>query len=239
MAAKKATPKIVATAKATSNIPVIEAGTYAARCYSMVHIGTVEDEYKGKKIKVNRVRLTWELPTELYVFDEEKGEQPRVISKEYTLSLSEKANLRKDLEAWRGKQFTQEELDGFDITAVVGAPCQVSVVNKVSKSSGNTYAQVTAVSKTMKGLKVADQVNDSVVFAYVEDDEELLELFSQLPEFVQDQIVEADEWKARGLERPQTEGDDDTPKDEVSKAVAEAEESAQVTKDDDDEDPPF
>lgn len=238
MSEKKTTPKIVATAKATSNIPPIEAGTYAARCYSMVHIGTVDDEYKGKKIKVNRVRLTWELPTELHVFDEDKGEQPRVISKEYTLSLSEKANLRKDLEAWRGKQFTQEELDGFDITAVVGAPCQVSVVNKVSKSSGNTYAQVTGVSKTMKGLKVADQVNDSVVFAYVESDEELLSLFNELPEFVQDQIVGADEWKARGLERPQADGSEEAPKDEVSKAVAEAEEGTQVTKDDDN-DPPF
>lgn len=47
-----------------------------------------------------------ELPTELRVFSEKKGEQPLVIDKEYTLSMAEKSNLRKDLKLWRGKEFT-------------------------------------------------------------------------------------------------------------------------------------
>ena len=56
----------------------VEAGNYVARCYSMVHIGTISDEYKGEKKEASKVRLTFELPTETKVFKEENGEQPYV-----------------------------------------------------------------------------------------------------------------------------------------------------------------
>ena len=64
---------------------LIPAGNYIARCYQMLQIGTVEEEYKGEKKMQEKVRISWELPTELKVFKEENGEQPLVISKEYTL----------------------------------------------------------------------------------------------------------------------------------------------------------
>jgi hypothetical protein len=73
----------------------------------------------GSPVEQRKIRLTFELPTELKVFDEEKGEQPTVLGKKYTLSLSEKAFLRKDLESRRGKQFTEEEMKGFDIAKLV------------------------------------------------------------------------------------------------------------------------
>ena len=52
------------------------------------------------------------IPDEKAIFDEEKGLQPFVLSKGHTLSLYEKANLRHNLESWRGKQFTAEEWPG-------------------------------------------------------------------------------------------------------------------------------
>ena len=78
----------------------VDAGNYVARCYSMIQIGTIPEEYKGEKKEANKVRLTFELPTETKVFKEENGEQPYVVSKEFTLSLHEKASLRKFL-AWQ------------------------------------------------------------------------------------------------------------------------------------------
>jgi hypothetical protein len=57
--------------------------------------------------------ITWELPTELEVFHEEKGEEPYVVSKTYTLSMHEKATLRRDLESWRGQGFTEKEAEAF------------------------------------------------------------------------------------------------------------------------------
>jgi hypothetical protein len=229
--------KIVAASTGGSSIPAIEAGTYPARCVQIIHIGTVEDEYDGRKKMTNKIRFTFELPTELHTYDEAKGEEPRLISKEYTLSLSEKANLLKDLNAWRGKQFTAEELKGFDVTAVLGAPCQLSIVQKTSKKSGNTYSVIASISKVMKGVTVADQVTPKLVFGYDGKPEEILELFKQLPTFVQDSVVMSAEWKALGVERPASDAppaaEGTTPKDEVSEALEGAEADTEDTN------PPF
>ena len=43
---------------------LIPAGTHIARCYSMIHIGTVEWEYLGEQKNTDKVRLTFELPFE-------------------------------------------------------------------------------------------------------------------------------------------------------------------------------
>ena len=96
---------ITATNTQTQREP-IPAGNYIARCYQMIEIGTVKETILGKDRISPKVRIGWELPTELKVFKEENGEQPCVISKEYTLSMAEKANLRIALKSWRGKDFS-------------------------------------------------------------------------------------------------------------------------------------
>ncbi len=209
-----------------SNVPVIEAGTYPARCIQVVHVGTVPDEYQGKKTTPNKVRIAWELPTELYKFDEVRGAEPRIISKEYTLSLSDKANLRKDLDAWRGKPFTEDELKGFDVSKILGQPCQLSILNGIGVTSQKPYAKIAAVAKVMKGVTVADQVLDSVLFMYDLPIAELIEVFKSVPEYVQDKIVTSAEWAALKIERPVSESTEDesegtTPSDEVAEAIAE------------------
>src|SRR5688572_13638566 len=98
---------------------LIPAGNYLARCFQMIEVGTVTENVMGKQVIAKKVRIGWELPTELKVFNPEKGEQPLAISKEYTLSMNEKSNLRKDLKSWRGKDFTEEEAKCFDITKLI------------------------------------------------------------------------------------------------------------------------
>ena len=67
------------------------------------------------------------------------------------LSLSEKANLRKDLESWRGKAFTAEELKGFDIEKLIGVNAMASIIH--NQSGDRTYANISSISKLMKGLQ--------------------------------------------------------------------------------------
>jgi hypothetical protein len=74
-----------------------------------------------------------------------------MVSKFYTLSLGDKANLRKDLENWRGKAFSAEELDGFDVQALIGANCMLNIVEYDKRD--NTKGQaIGSISKLMKGL---------------------------------------------------------------------------------------
>lgn len=213
---------INAKSEGRASAPILEAGTYHAICVQMVHIGTIKDEYNEGKFK-DKIRIAWELPTEKHVYKEEKGEESRMISKEYTLSLHEKATLRKDLEAWRGKPFTAEQLEGFDVTAIIGAGCMLSVVHKTPvKVGGNVYAKISSVAKLMKNTKAIKPTIDEVLFMYDQPVDELVEVFKALPTFIQDKIVTSAEWIALKVERPTDEEEPDTtPKDEVAEAIAE------------------
>jgi len=179
---------IKATNKGGSNYEPIAAGTYAARCYQMIHIGTAEENILGQVKKLNKVRITWELPTETKVFKEENGEQPHVISKEFTLSMNEKATLRKFLEGWRGKSFTEKEAESFDITVLLGKPCMLSIIHKQAKN-GNTYAEISSVSSVPKGMNVPDQINPSKELNYDKFD---WELFETLPDFIKYKMKQID-----------------------------------------------
>ena len=183
---------ILATSSgSTKNFEPIEAGSYPARCYSMIHIGTVDEVILGAVKTLNKVRITFELPTELKVFKEENGEQPQVISKEFTLSLHEKATLRGFLKNWRGQDFTEEEAKSFDIEKLIGAACMLNITHKKSKDGTKTYAEIGSVSKLPKGLICPDQINESFVFTY--DDFDAVK-FSKLPEFLRQKMVTSFEY---------------------------------------------
>lgn len=184
------TAKSEGTGRAYEPVP---AGTYIARCISMVHIGTIMDSYQGESKLMNKVRVTWELPTEQKVFSEELGEQPYVLGKEFNLSLNEKATLRKFLESWRGKPFTDQEAKAFDITVLLDKPCMLNVIHKTSKASGKTYAEIASVSPMMKGIQCPLRINDLFQFSY-EPFEEWR--FNELPEWLREKVKTSLEYTA-------------------------------------------
>ena len=101
--------------------------------------------------KAHKLALLWELATK-YTTGDFAGQRMRV-SKTYTVSLSEKANLRHDLESWRGRQFTEAELAGFDVEKVVGAPCTLNLVETVNPKNQRRYVKVAAVMPLMSGAE--------------------------------------------------------------------------------------
>lgn len=184
---------ITATSSGSSNYEPIPAGSYAARCYSMVQIGTIEDDYQGQKKKVNKVRITWELPTEMKVFNPEKGEQPQSISREFSLSMHEKSTLRAFLTAWRGKGFTEEEAKSFDITKLLGVPCMLSVVHEPGKTDPTRmFDKISSCSAVPKLMTVPPQINPTFEFTLETFDQKK---FDSLPDFLKDKIRKSDEYK--------------------------------------------
>lgn len=186
------------------------AGTHIGRCFSVIDLGTQSMDYMGQSKELRKIRVTWELPDERAVFNEDKGEQPFVLSKDYTLSLYEKANLRHDLESWRGRQFTADELKGFDIFTLLGHPCLLSVIHKTTEG-GKTFANVTTVSKLAKGMTCSPQVNPLIRFAV---DDGRNEVFETLPKWLQEKIENCAEWNEPvGATTPgpskSSDGDDD------------------------------
>lgn len=204
---------IIATSSGSTNFEPMATGNYVARCYSMVHMGTIEENIMGTLKKLNKVRITWELPTELKVFKEENGEQPLVISKEFTLSLHEKSNLRGFLKNWRGKDFTEEEARSFDIEKLIGAVCMLNITHKTKKDGSSVYAEIGSISTIPKGLACPEQINESFIFTYDEFDEVK---FNSLPDFMKNKMVTSEEYKAistggNHIDSPSEDDDDDLP----------------------------
>jgi hypothetical protein len=74
--------------------------------------------------------------------------RPFLLMQNYTLSLNEKARLRLDLQAWRGRAFSAEELKGFDLKTILGKPLQVSVVH----SADGQYANIGSMMPLGRGM---------------------------------------------------------------------------------------
>lgn len=165
-------------------------------------------DFMGESKSLRKIRITWELPDETAIFREEDGPQPFVISKDYTLSLYEKANLRRDLESWRGKQFTADELAGFDIFTLLGAACLISIIHMTK--GDKTYANVSGISKLAKGMTCGKQVNPAVQFSI--DDGKQSAVFLNLPEWLRKKIADCKEWN----EAPHDDAAEDVPFDDDS-----------------------
>jgi hypothetical protein len=170
---------------------LIPPGNYIARCYSMIHLGTAEDEIMGEKKRLNKVRVTWELPSETRVYDAEQGPKPMVISKEYTLSMHEKANLRRDIESWTGKSLNDAQAADYDITSLLGKPCMINVIKRTNPR-GDEYVVISSITSLPKGLSCPDAVNRRFEWNF-EDcyDERALEVF---PDFIKDRIKKSEEY---------------------------------------------
>jgi hypothetical protein len=118
-------------------------GLWPAVCVDVVDKGMVESsKYKPRHM----VQLRWVLDAEPKL---ESG-QPHMAVRSFGLSLGEKSALRPFLEAWRGKKFTTEELEGFDLEKLIGANCQVQIIH--AGSNGKTYGNIQAVVPAARGV---------------------------------------------------------------------------------------
>jgi len=180
--------------KSGSKFEPVPSGNHVARLYRIIHIGTVTEAYQGEDKQSNKIMLSFELPNETKVFKEEKGEEPLVISREYTLSMAPKANLRKFIEGMIGTALHDGEAESFDIAELIGKPCMLNVVHKVSKATGNPYAMIAGAAPIPKGLIVPVQKNASRVLDYVNWNQEL---FDSLSEFHKEKIRSSEEYKKK------------------------------------------
>lgn len=166
-----------------------EPGTHPARCYAVIDLGT-HTETTQFGIKTNRkIQISWELPEETHVFDEKKGPQPFSVHKRYNFTMGAKATLQVDLESWRAKKFTPEDIENFEIKKLVGKPCVLSL--QESESNGKTYTNVKSVSPPMKGQAVKPGVNKQVYYDVTMGQNDV---FDSIPEFLQKYIATCEEW---------------------------------------------
>ena len=174
------------------------AGSFAARCYQIIDLGHQTFEWKGEAKVAPKVRITWELNEMM------SDGRPFSISREYTASIGDKANLRKDLEAWRGRPFSAEELRNFSLENVLGAPCLLGIVHKPSKDNSKVYANVGSIMALPKGMPSPELVNPAVKFDIGTFDQKV---FDGLSSYVQKKILMSKELEENGI--PQSSSQDE------------------------------
>ena len=171
-----------------SNFEPVSEGIHMAVCVGVIDLG--EQYSKMYDNTQHRVLLSFEVQDESTNIDGE--EKNRLISKEYTVSLGDKATLRKDLEAWRGKKFTDEELQGFDLKKILGKPCQVQVLH--TDKQGKKYANISSIVSVPKGMQTQKPQTELTCFDF--DDTDFEEKLSKLPEWVRAKITDSTTYKA-------------------------------------------
>jgi hypothetical protein len=121
------------------------AGVHQAVCVDVIDMGLLEVTFGGKTKTQHKVRVLWQI-------DEDMPDGRRfLVQKRYTLSLNEKATLRKDLESWRGKPFTDADVyDGFDLEKLIGVNALLNVIH--AEKGGRTFANVASVAPLAKRM---------------------------------------------------------------------------------------
>ena len=182
----------------SSTFKPVPSGMHLARCYRIVDMGTQITTWKGVSKEQPKVMLQFEVHSEdadgkPIVTD--KGE-PMSISKNFTASLEEKAILRQELENWRSRAFTREELKGFHLKNVLGAWAMLSVV-KEQGNDGNEYTNISSINPVSSQIKKAglpEGHNELKIFDLENPDMALFETFGNK---IKEKIQSTPEWNKK------------------------------------------
>ena len=176
----------------------VPAGMHLARCYRIIDLGTQKTDFEGKVNYVRKLKLVWEIhgdDDEGNPIVTDKGE-PMIITKDYTMSWGDKATLRKDLQSWRGKPFTEEEQKRFDLKTVLDKWCMVNVAHKPRKQGTGVYANVVAVTPVPAAIKTAGLPNGHNPPSLFQISEPDMELFNSFGDYLKKTIQASPEWQA-------------------------------------------
>lgn len=192
---------IIASAETTIHHEPIPEGQYSATCISLIDLGMQFNETYQKTQR--KVMIMWELHDEDLEIEIDGEKKPRYISQEYTLSLNDKSRLFKDLNAWRGRNFTEDELKAFDVKTILGVPCLMQIIH--TKKGDKTYANISSLMKLPKGMPKQTPKSPIIYFDIDTSTDEaranairtIKEDLPKLPDWIQKKIQESE--TVRGL----------------------------------------
>lgn len=122
-------------------------GQFVAVCCDVIDFGEKVEEFPGMPAKLSHkcgiVFRTGELGGD---------GKPIDVVREFTVSMNDKANLRKFLEAWRAKSYTDDQAEeGAPLEKLAGKGALVTIEHKTS-GAGRTYANLIGISPIPKQM---------------------------------------------------------------------------------------
>ena len=166
--------------RAKPSIPPVAPGTYSAICVGSIDMGEQLVKYKDKSNYSNQVAFIFELVGEYIEVDGKQ--EPRTLSRKFTFSKSEKSGLRKFVESWQGKKFSNEEFGEFDTNDMVGKEAMIGVV----LNDTGEYANIDTIMGLPKGMSAGKPQSELIRFDIDPWDQAA---FDALPEFAQSWVM--------------------------------------------------
>lgn len=112
----------------------------------------------------------------------------RQLSKEFTISSSSKSNLRKFIESWNSKSYSDDEFLDFDLFDQIGKPCQINVVLNETKE----YSNVDNIMPIPRGFPAPTTDTKRIRWDMEQWDDAV---FAELPEWIQDKIKKSTQYQ--------------------------------------------
>lgn len=166
--------------------PPVQGGTYLAVCVYSIDLGEQLCEFEGKKPEYkDKVLLGFELCGITY--DEDGIPKPYDLSKTYTASRHKNASIRKTVEAWNGKEMSEEEAEAFDTNDLVGRTAMVNVVLKE-----NGYNDIQSIIQIPAGLP---SPTATIPFIRFDIDPWDQAAFDALPEWAQNRVKKSTQYQ--------------------------------------------
>ncbi len=175
-----------------ADFDIVPTGLHKARLVRVVDYGTQEVTYKDQIQHKHKVFMMWELPECLIKEGEFEG-KPFSIVQTFTPSFHENSNLGPLLVGWKGRDFTQEEMDTFNIIDLLNETFLLNVIHNKSTDGKSTFANISALMPLAESECPA-RVGDLVAFDLSEFDQKV---FDGLSEKMQAKIMLSSEWEFR------------------------------------------
>jgi hypothetical protein len=197
--------------KQTSNSgmsnPVLEPDNYPARLVQVIDMGKRASFFDPEKIN-HEINLTYELVSEFMLDDKGQPVEDKPLWLSEVINMVDMPDHMTAAEIYadqfkskgklvqRCKTFDPKGQLDFDLTAFLGKPCSVTVIN-YKKKDDTLGMKVGAITGLMKGMVIAELVNPPKLFSLDEPD---MTIFGSLPDWFQDKIKENIEFKGSALE---------------------------------------
>ena len=148
-------------------------GPQSAICVDVVDRGLQTSDWAGQITTKRKLSIHWllaeNIPDKTWTHPKTREVQdvheaiagrPYMVQRWYTASLHEKAALRQMLRVWRGREFTEDELEDFDVDNVIGVAALLTI--QYNQSGTNWYANVEGVSRLPKNMTALGMPSDYV-----------------------------------------------------------------------------
>lgn len=130
----------------TGAFELCPAGTQRLVCVDILDHGVVASQYSGKERLQHKISIRWQSEYRM-----KTGKRlPYVVQKRYTFSMHEKSTLRKDVSAWRGTPFTDEQAATFDLEKLLGRTCLGNVAHE--RKARGVFAEVVSLMPLARGM---------------------------------------------------------------------------------------